>query len=387
MWSERFLPIALPDEAEALRADVRAFLREVLPDYPLTQRMKSWMGFDATFTRALAEQGWIGMTWPKAYGGQGRSALERYVLAEELIAAGAPVLAHWTADRQSGPLILQFGTEAQKQTYLPPITRGESYFCIGMSEPDSGSDLAATRTRGEAVTGGWRVNGTKLWTTNAHRCHWMIALVRTEAGSERQHGLSQIIMDLQAPGVTVRPIRDLAGESHFNEVVFEDVFVPEDRVIGAPGNGWQQVMAELAFERSGPERYLSSAALLTAMIGWAGPHPQARAAECIGRFMADVVVLRQMSLSVAGRLQRGEDPQIEASCVKELGTLFEQALPEAAHAVFDQVPCVDAEGEASECEAAACVLAYLTQVVPSFSLRGGTREILRGIIARGLGVR
>jgi len=381
MWSDRFMPIGLPPEAESLREEVRAFLREALPDFPSTGRMMSWMGFDAAFTRALGERGWIGMTWPQAYGGQARSALDRYVLAEELMAAGAPVLAHWTADRQSGPLILRFGTEAQKQFFLPPITRGESYFCIGMSEPDSGSDLAATRTRGDPVPGGWRVNGTKLWTTNAHRCQWMIALVRTTPGSERQQGLSQIIMDLHAPGVTVRPIRDLAGDAHFNEVVFEDVYVPEDHVIGTPGQGWQQVMAELAFERSGPERYLSSAALLTEIIRWAGSPPEPRAAEIIGRFMADVVVLRQMSLSVAARLDRGEDPQIEASCVKELGTLFEQALPEAAHAVFDMMPQVDGGGQAEQ------VLAYLTQVVPSFSLRGGTREILRGIIARGLGAR
>ena len=240
------MPIGLPPEAESLRAEIRAFLREALPDFPPTGRMMSWMGFDATFTRALGERGWIGMTWPQAYGGQARSALDRYVLAEELMAAGAPVLAHWTADRQSGPLILRFGTEAQKQFFLPPIARGESYFCIGMSEPDSGSDLAATRTRADPVPGGWCVSGTKLWTTNAHRCQWMIALVRTTPGSERQHGLSQIVIDLHAPGVTVRPIRDLAGDAHFNEVVFDDVFVPDDRVIGAPGQGWQQVMAELA---------------------------------------------------------------------------------------------------------------------------------------------
>jgi len=382
MWSNRFMPIGLPPQAEALRQDVRDFLRDTLgADYSPTCRMMSWMGFDAEFTRALGRKGWIGMTWPREYGGQGRSALDRYVLAEELMAAGAPVLAHWTADRQSGPLILRYGTEAQKQRFLPPITRGESYFCIGMSEPDSGSDLAATRTRAQAVQGGWRVNGTKLWTTNAHRCQWMIALVRTTPGSERHEGLSQIIIDLKAPGVTVRPIRDLAGDAHFNEVVFEDVFVPDDQLVGAAGDGWAQVMAELAFERSGPERYLSGAALLTAMVGWAGERADARAAEAIGRLMADVVTLRQMSLTIAARLERGEDPQVEASCVKDLGTLFEQALPEVAHALFDVEPRVAGGPDAAQ------VLAYLTQVTPSFSLRGGTREILRGIIARGLGAR
>lgn len=382
MWSERFMPIPLPPAAEALRQEVRDFLDQTLGrDFALTRRMYSWMGFDADFTRALGRRGWIGMTWPREYGGQGLSALHRYVLAEELMAAGAPVLAHWTADRQSGPLILRYGTEEQRRFFLPPIARGESYFCIGMSEPDSGSDLAATRTRGVAVEGGWRVNGTKLWTTNAHRCHWMIALVRTEPGSERHEGLSQIIIDLHAPGVTVRPIHDLAGDAHFNEVVFEDVFVPAGRLIGAPGQGWDQVMAELAFERSGPERYLSAAALLTAMMTLAGRDPDTAVARAMGSFMADALTLRQMSLSVAGRLERGEDPQLEASCVKELGTLFEQALPEAAHALFELEPQVGGRN------AEAQVMAYVMQVAPSFSLRGGTREILRGIIARGLGAR
>lgn len=382
MWSNRFMPIGLPPETESLRLAVRQFLCDTLgPDYPQTSRMMSWMGFDAEFTRALGRQGWIGMTWPKAYGGQARSALDRYVLAEELMAAGAPVLAHWTADRQSGPLILRYGTEAQKQRFLPPITRGESYFCIGMSEPDSGSDLAATRTRAQSVERGWRINGTKLWTTNAHRCQWMIALVRTTPGSERHEGLSQIIIDLKAPGVTVRPIRDLAGDAHFNEVVFDDVFVPANQLIGTAGDGWAQVMAELSFERSGPERYLSGAALLTVMIDWAREMGDARAIETIGRLMAEVVTLRQMSLTIAARLERGDDPQVEASCVKDLGTLFEQALPELAHSLFDIEPRVNSGPDSAQ------VLAYLTQVTPSFSLRGGTREILRGIIARGLGAR
>lgn len=382
MWSERFMPVRLPAQAEALRDEVRVFLIEQLGEHAQpTRRMYSWMGFDADFTRALARRGWIGMTWPPAYGGAGRSALERYVLAEELIAAGAPVLAHWTADRQSGPLILRYGSEAQRRAFLPPITRGESYFCIGMSEPDAGSDLAAVRTRGVPVDGGWRVSGTKLWTTNAHRCHWMIALVRTGAGSSRHEGLSQLIVDLSAPGVTVRPIRDLAGDAHFNEVVFEDVFVAADRVIGQPGEGWSQVLTELAYERSGPERYLSAAALLTAMVELAGAHPDATMTATLGRLLADVVTLRQMSLSIAARLQNGEDPQIEAACVKELGTLFEQSLPELAHALYDLEPRVAGGPPAAQ------VLAYLTQVAPSFSLRGGTREILRGIIARGLGAR
>lgn len=381
MLAKAFLPIALPAQAEALRADVRAFLKTALADYPPAARAYSWMGFDAGFTRQLAERGWIGMTWPKRYGGGEQSAFARYVLVEELLAAGAPVLAHWTADRQSGPLLLNYGSEAQKERFLPPICRGESFFCIGMSEPDSGSDLAATRTRGTRTDGGWRVNGTKLWTTNAHRCHYMITLVRTSAGAEKHAGLSQLIVDLKAPGVTVRPIVDLAGEAHFNEVVFEDAFVPDENLVGAGGNGWQQVMSELAFERSGPERYLSSIALLTELLRVAGRTSGVQIEQAVGRMVAHIVVLRQMSLAIAGQLERQQNPLIEAACVKDLGTEFEQMMPEVAHALTELQPTLQAAGDYER------VLAYVTQVAPSFSLRGGTREIIRGIIARGLGLR
>jgi alkylation response protein AidB-like acyl-CoA dehydrogenase len=381
MLSQSFKPCELPPSAQELRAEVRDFLAEALREYSRADRAYSWMGFDAQFTRQLAARGWIGMTWPAQYGGGGRTAFERYVVVEELLACGAPVLAHWTADRQSGPLILKVGTEEQKQRFLPAICRGESYFCIGMSEPDSGSDLAATRTRADRVPGGWRVNGAKLWTTNAHRCHWMIALVRTTPGAEKHQGLSQVIIDLQAQGVTIRPIRDLAGESHFNEVVFDDVFVPDDQLVGTEGNGWQQVMSELAFERSGPERYLSSVALLAELIRAVGRHPGERVRVAVGRMVAQIVVLRQMSLSIAGLLERGQDPLVEAACVKDLGTGLEQLIPELAHALTDLPPSLQTDGDYQR------VLAYVTQVAPSFSLRGGTREIIRGIIARGLGLR
>jgi alkylation response protein AidB-like acyl-CoA dehydrogenase len=381
MFAKAFAPCTLPPQAEALRGEVREFLRGSLSGYSPVSRAYSWMGFDADFTRALAARGWIGMTWPKQYGGGEQSAFARYVLVEELLAAGAPVLAHWTADRQSGPLLLNFGSEEQKQRFLPPICRGESFFCIGMSEPDSGSDLAATRTKGTRVDGGWKVSGTKLWTTNAHRCHYMITLVRTGASSEKHHGLSQLIVDLKAPGVSVRPIVDLAGEAHFNEVVFDDAFVPDDNLVGAEGNGWTQVMSELAYERSGPERYLSSIALLTELLRVAGRAPGAQVEQAVGRMVAHIVVLRQMSLSIAGQLELKQNPLIEAACVKDLGTEFEQMMPEVAHALTELQPTLMASGDFER------VLAYVTQVAPSFSLRGGTREIIRGIIARGLGLR
>lgn len=262
------IPICrINNECEALRREIREFLAEALKDLSRQERARSWLSFDAAFSKKLGAHGWIGMVWPKAYGGRERTALERYVVLEELLAAGAPVGAHWIADRQHGPLILRYGTEKMKTTILPKIAAGEVYFCIGMSEPDSGSDLASIRSRAERVGDDWVINGTKLWSTNAHLAHYMIALVRTGKGKDGKHaGLSQFLIDLKTPGITIRPIPDLSGETHFNEVVFEDVHISSGNLIGNEGDGWNQVTAELALERSGPERYLSSIQLLLKML-------------------------------------------------------------------------------------------------------------------------
>jgi alkylation response protein AidB-like acyl-CoA dehydrogenase len=375
----------LPPEDEALRAPVRTFLQEALRGRPAETLARSWMAFDAEFSRALAARGWVGLTFPVEYGGGGRSAFARFVLAEELLAAGAPVSAHWIADRQSGPLILKYGTEAQKRRYLPRICRGEAFFCIGMSEPEAGSDLASVKTRATRTPGGWRLNGQKVWTTNAQRCDYMIALVRTSgAAADRQKGLSQLVVDLKLPGVTVRPIRDVAGDAHFSEVFLEDVDLGEDALIGAEGAGWEQVTAELAFERSGPERLYSSVVLIDAWLALLGSDPRRRGgapAAALGRMAGQLAVLRAMSMSITEKLARGESPVVEAALVKDLGTELEQSVPIVVGDALAADP--DQPIPASLLR----TLAYTTQLAPSFSLRGGTREILRGVIARGLGLR
>jgi len=372
----------IPAEAEALRAEVRGFLADALHDFPAARRADSWMGFDAGFSRKLGQRGWIGMALPKRYGGAEAGPFARYVVIEELLAAGAPVSAHWIADRQSGPLILRYGSEAQKDRHLPAICRGEQYFCIGMSEPGSGSDLASIKSRAQRKDDCWVLNGQKLWTTNAHKSHFMIALARTaEKTASRHEGMSQFIVDLHAPGVTIRPIRDLAGSEHFNEVFFDDVRLGPDALIGTKGQGWEQVTAELAFERSGPERFLSSIALLHTLIDAIGPVPDALQAKEIGRLTARLFSLRNMSLSVTAQLAAGANPAWAASCVKDLGTGFEQELPDVAQLLHDTQPAIAGGTDHAR------VQAQLTQMAPSFSLRGGTREILRGIIARGLGLR
>ncbi|PGH58963.1 acyl-CoA dehydrogenase [Azospirillum palustre] len=371
-----------PDtDVEGLRAEVRAFLAEELATRRPQDRSRSWSGFDADFSRRVGQRGWIGMTWPKRYGGHERSALERYVVLEEMLAAGAPVAAHWFADRQSGPLLLKVGTEEQRQAILPRITAGECFFCIGMSEPDSGSDLAAVRTRAVPVDGGFVVNGTKLWTTYAHHADYMILFCRTGSADDRHGGTSQFLVDLKTPGIAIRPIADLAGEHHFNEVVFEDAFLPATALLGQLGDGWNQVVGELAFERSGPERFLSSFTLLVELVRALGPSPSDHAAAAVGRLTAHLLVLRRLSRSVAGMLQMGENPALQASLVKDLGAIFEQEIPDIARQLVDAEPSQQSTRDFS------AVLAHTILNVPSFSLRGGTREILRGIIARGLGLR
>jgi alkylation response protein AidB-like acyl-CoA dehydrogenase len=374
----------IPESAEALRPAVRAFLDDALRGRPVDRLARSWMGFDAEFSRALAQRGWVGMTLPEAYGGGGKDAFHRFVLAEELLCRGAPVSAHWIADRQSGPLILKYGTQAQRDFFLPRIIKAEAFFCIGMSEPQSGSDLAGLRTRATRTAEGWRLKGQKLWTTNAHRAHYMIALVRSSGAPEDRHqGLSQMIIDLSLPGVTVRTIGDLTGDQHFNEVFFDDVLLPHDALIGDEGAGWAQVTAELAYERSGPERIYGSMVLFDAWL----QHLRSRSAPApaelalAGRILAHLVPLREMSAALTARLAQGESPVIEAALVKDLGTELEQAIPNLLADVMAADPLAERPEELLR------TLSYVLQVCPTFSLRGGTREILRGMIARGLGLR
>ncbi|AVA34003.1 MULTISPECIES: acyl-CoA dehydrogenase family protein [Cupriavidus] len=374
---------SIPPEDEALRAPVRAFLQDYLREMSPDMRARSWLGFDAAFSQALARQGWIGLTLPEEYGGAGRSGFARFVLLEELLMAGAPVTAHWIADRQTAPLILRFGSEAQRQMLIPKIVRGEAFVAIGMSEPDTGSDLASVRTRATRNNHGWLLNGRKVWTTNAHRSHYMIALVRTSGTPEDRHkGLSQVLIDLSLPGVVVRPIQDISGDAHFCEVLFEDVQLTEHALVGNEGDGWKQVTAELAFERSGPERIYSSIVLAQTWLdefrASGSLHPTAVAIA--GRMAGRLAVLRSMSLAVAAKLDKGERPDLEAALVKDLGTEFEQRVPGWIGEALDAAGTLPSA-------ALMRTLAYVMQLSPSYSLRGGTREILRGIIARGLGLR
>ncbi|KAA0116300.1 acyl-CoA dehydrogenase [Methylobacterium sp. P1-11] len=383
MHSFRFSAEPLPPEAEAARASVRAFLDAERADGHFVPHRTSWTTFDAAFSRRAGAAGFIGLTLPEAYGGHARSGLVRFVVTEEMLAAGAPCGAHWIADRQSGPQILRHGTEAAKRAILPRICSGECAFGIGMSEPNSGSDLAAVRTRAVRDGDGWVINGSKIWTTNAHQVDYLLALVRTgEPGPDRHGGLTQFIVDMAAPGVTVRPILDLSGHHEFNEVFFTDHRVHDAMRVGAEGAGWGLVTEELAFERSGPDRFLSDYRLLVELVDRIGPEPDRFQAVETGRLVAQLTALLGMSASVACLLDRGIVPSVEAALVKDVGNGFERAVPEIARRLVPVEPSLAAQGDAFR-EA----LGGVTLRAPSFTLRGGTREVLRGVIARGLGLR
>lgn len=380
----RFDQKRLPPECEALRADVRAFLADEVARGtfdPLLGLKQT--GFDREFSRRVGERGWIGMTWPRQYGGQERSHLERYVVTEEMRAASAPTWCHFVADRQSGPVIIKYGTGRMKEEILPAICRGDLCFAIGMSEPGSGSDLFAASTKAVLEGEHYRVNGRKVWTSNAHRADYMIALFRTSPPTKenRRHGLTQFLVEMDTPGITVNPIAAMPGMSDFNEVLFEDVMVPADHVLGEIDGAWKQATAELAYERSGPERFLETYYVLVALADRLG-EGDPRGTEGLGRLVAQLHTLRRMSVSVAGMLHEGREPVLEASIVKDVGTLWEQKLPARARTL-----AAFAEPQPGNEHDFEDLIEFATLTAPKLTIQGGTTEILRGIIARGLGMR
>jgi len=373
--------VTFSEKEEKLRQEVREFLAEERKNGTFDPKCDTWLsGYSPEFSRKMGERGWIGMTWPKKYGGHERSAFERYVVIEEMLASGAPVSAHWIADRQYGPMLLRYGTEYQKQFFLPRIARGECSFCIGLSEPNAGSDLANVSSRAVKTDGGWILNGSKIWTSGAHHADYIVALVRTSPlNPEKRHeGMSQLIVDLKSPGVNIRPIELMTGEHHFNEVFFEDVFVPDEMVVGEVGNGWKQGLAELAYERSGPERFLSTFPLLQELVELIRESGQKHLMEQVAPLVSQLWTLRNMSLGIAYMLEQGQAPEIEAALVKDMGTKFEQRVAEVARLVIAASPSMTASRRYERLMAQAILHS------PGFTLRGGTTEILRGIVAKGV---
>jgi alkylation response protein AidB-like acyl-CoA dehydrogenase len=361
--------------SEDLRAEVREAVAAWRISHPGAARSDAWLrGFAPEFSADLARRGLIGITWPQRFGGAERANTDRLAVTEELLRAAAPVAAHWIGDRQIGPAILRNGSPELQEEILPLITSARAVFCLGMSEPEAGSDLAAVRTRAEAVPGGFRVRGRKIWTSHAHRATHMYLLARTaDAGARKHEGLSEFIVDMDSTGITVSPIPDLTGEHHFNEVLLEDVLVPARRVIGKLGDGWRQVTEQLSFERGGAERVLSTYPVFMSLLDVAASCPPAgpAASELVGSLVARLAVLRQLAYQVALEMDAGTAPVQAAAVLKYLGTAFETDVVEAYRRL---VPVADA--------AVGGGFGQALLASPGFGLRGGAAEVLLGIIAR-----
>jgi alkylation response protein AidB-like acyl-CoA dehydrogenase len=357
-----------------LAAEVRAYLRTRRLDGAFEPHCDGWADdWDREFSRELAVKGWVGMTIPTAFGGGGRSHAERFVVAEELLAAGAPVAAHWVTERQIAPQILKLGTESQRERFLRGIARAEISFCLGMSEPSSGSDLASVRTRATPVDGGWLVNGQKIWTGNAHRADYMLALCRTSQEDDHHAGLSQLIIDLRAPGVDARPIPAAVGDDHFAEVFIDDAFVADEDVLGSVGAGWRQVTAELGYERGGSDRFMSNLPLLEAYVERAAPHDDHAYAQ-VGELIARAVAQRALAMNVMESAQEGRDFAADAALSKDAGNLYEQDTAEVIRAL----------GVPDDDDTLNALLEHAVLFAPTITLRGGSTEVLRGITARTL---
>ncbi|CAN5494967.1 acyl-CoA dehydrogenase family protein [soil metagenome] len=367
----------------AQRRRIRDFLSADRAEFGWLPAVDSWLSqWDEAFSRRLGDAGFVGLTIPRAYGGHGLGHLHRYVVTEELLAQGAPVAAHWIADRQVAPALLSYGTDDQRQRFLPEIAAGRLYTAIGMSEHQAGSDLAAVQTNATRTDGGWILNGTKVWTSGAHHAHQIVILARSTPVDprHRHEGLSQFLVPADAAGIVISPIALMSGDHHFNEVLLHDVVVPDADVLGTIGDGWRQVTSELSFERSGPERILSTAPLITATIEAlaAGPTVDAHTAADLGDLLARQISLRQMSISVARELADGRNAATRAALVKDLGTSFEQDSVDEVDELLSYAPHHPAVAKLLD-------TAWLHK--PVFTLRGGTNEVLRGVIARDMGLR
>ena len=222
----------------------------------------SWMnGYSKEFAKEMAAQGWIGMTWPVEFGGGGRPAIDRLIVGEEMIAAGAPIAAMWFADRQMGPTLITYGRPDQQAEFLPAMLSGDTTWCIGMSEPNAGSDLASLKTSAVRDGDHWVINGQKIWTSFGADADYCYLICRTSNDGPPHAGISEIIVPMDTPGIEIRRIEDLTTNRHFCEVFYTDVRVPLANLVGVEGNAFKQTMRQLEHERGGIDRLVSNHAV------------------------------------------------------------------------------------------------------------------------------
>jgi alkylation response protein AidB-like acyl-CoA dehydrogenase len=358
--------VELGDEAAGLA-------RRWANDHPGDVREDSWIiGNSAPFASELARRGWLGMTWPEEVGGGGRPPIERLVVFESLIAGGAPVASCWFADRQIGPTLLEFGTPDQRDRWLPGIIAGESLWCIGMSEPDAGSDVASIRTRAERHGDTWVVNGQKVWTSGADLADWCYLIARTDPDAPPHRGLSEFVVDMRSPGVEVRPIVDAVANRHFCEVHFADVAVPADHLVGVENASFGQVMRQMEHERGGIDRLVSNRALYDDVLPYAD-RDDALVRQQVARLETGYRIGRLLVM----REVLGQAPQGFSAATKTFCTEFEQEVATFAAHVLGANTTAWAPGELEHLAArAARNICY----APGYTIMGGTTQILRNIL-------
>jgi alkylation response protein AidB-like acyl-CoA dehydrogenase len=352
----------LPPELDALADEARHVGRAAAARCDIQE--DSWLvGTSREFSLELAARGWLGMTWPIEEGGGGRSALERFVVFEALIAEGAPVATSWFADRQIGPTLLQYGTPEQRGRWLPDIVGGTSAWSIGMSEPDAGSDVASLRTRAVRHGDTWVVDGQKVWTSGAAEADWCYLIARTDPDAPPHAGLSEFVVDLRSPGVEVRPIVDATGNAHFCEVHLNGVEVPAAHLVGTENGSFKQVMRQMEHERGGIDRLVSNRRLfLDVLPGTDRDDPRVRqevAALESGYRIGRLMVLREVL---------GQAPAGWSAVTKTWCTEFEQRVASFCSRTAGADSMVWNRVSRNICYA------------PAYTIMGGTTSILRNII-------
>ena len=380
------MEFALTAQQQEFRAEIRHFLAAEIPADSTTE--DGWIvGYSPAFSRKLGARGWIGLTWPKKYGGQECSYLDRLVLTEELLRAGAPVAAHWLGDRQVGPALLAYGSEEQKAELLPRVTKGEIVFCLGMSEPGSGSDLASLRTRAVEEGDHFVLNGQKIWTSFAHVADYAYLVARTDPDAPKHKGISEFLVDMKTPGITVRPLVDITKEHHFNEVFFDNVKVEKKWVIGEKNRGWYQIASQLDYERSGIERLLSNYPLFRDTVKYAQETGLAKdplVRNQLAQMQIELDMGRFMVYKVAWLLTQGYVPNHEAAMAKCFCTEVEQRIAQTVCNLLGDYSVL-LPGSPAARLAGRAARGYL--YAPAYTIQGGTSNVLRNIMAiRGLGL-
>ena len=367
------MDLTLSADELAFRDEIRAWLRDHHPG-PEPDGTEAGFEHRLAWQRTLHDAGYAGIAWPKEYGGRGATLMEQTIFNEELVRARAPAPANVLGLIMGGPVVITLGTEDQKRRFLAPILSGAEIWCQGFSEPDSGSDLASVRTRAQRADGGWRITGQKVWTSFAHRARWCMLLTRT-SDDARYHNLTYFVCDMRQPGVTVRPLRQITGDTEFNEVFFDSVFVGDENVIGRPGEGWNVALTTLMFER--PGLGVASAlgiklALreLAELIRARGLANDSAIRRRFGKLVVDAEAIRLNGYRGLSRTQRDGVPGPEGSMIKIQWATVNQALTELAVDVLG----VDALAIDS-------VWTHRMLRARANSIEGGTSEIQRNILA------